>query len=204
MKEFWDERYSAPHYVYGEEPNAFFKEQLDGIKQGKILLPAEGEGRNAVYAASRGWQVYAFDQSIEGKKKALQLSQKKDVQIEYQVGSLTEMTYPAENFDAIALIYAHFPSANRKNYHHRLLKYLKKGGYFILEAFSKNHKQFQLINEQAGGPKDEDLLYSIDYIMEDFPELDSLVLLECETELREGFYHQGKSSVIRFTGRKMS
>jgi hypothetical protein len=46
-----------------------FKEQLIKIPAGTILFPAEGEGRNAIYAATQGWNVNAFDQSIEGKRK---------------------------------------------------------------------------------------------------------------------------------------
>ena len=69
---FWDERYSSKEYVYGVEPNQFFKQVLDKIPiPGKLLLPGEGEGRNAVYAAKMGWHVDAFDQSSEGKLKAL-------------------------------------------------------------------------------------------------------------------------------------
>ena len=55
MKELWDKRYAEKDYVYGIEPNQFFKEVLDKYSfKGKILLPAEGEGRNAVYAAKKG------------------------------------------------------------------------------------------------------------------------------------------------------
>lgn len=46
--------------AYGTEPNAFFKAQLDQLTPGRLLLPAEGEGRNAVYAAKKGWEVAAF------------------------------------------------------------------------------------------------------------------------------------------------
>lgn len=52
--EFWNERYSANETVYGDKPNKFFKQFIDTHKPGKILLPAEGEGRNALYAASKG------------------------------------------------------------------------------------------------------------------------------------------------------
>jgi SAM-dependent methyltransferase len=202
MKEFWDERYSASHFIYGEEPNAFFKEQIDQIKEGKILLPAEGEGRNAVYAASRGWQVVAFDQSREGRNKAMLLAQKNNVKIEYVVGEMQDVSFPEDHFDVIALIYAHFSPMHRSNYHQRLLKYLKKDGFFILEAFSKNHREHQLINEKAGGPKDEELLYDTDYITNDFSALDTVILHEYVTELKEGICHQGKSSVIRYAGQK--
>ena len=77
MKEFWEIRYAEKQYAYGENPNVYFKEQLDKLKPGKILLPAEGEGRNAVYAAKQGWEVMAFDLSSEGKNKAEKLAAKK-------------------------------------------------------------------------------------------------------------------------------
>ena len=76
MKEFWDERYAEPDYVYGKAPNKYFKEKLDEIQRGKILFPAEGEGRNAVYAAKKGWRVSAFDISEKGKEKALNMTNK--------------------------------------------------------------------------------------------------------------------------------
>ena len=71
MKDFWNQRYAADEYAYGTAPNAFFKAVLDPLPPGRILLPAEGEGRNAVYAAKLGWEVVAFDQSEGGQKKAM-------------------------------------------------------------------------------------------------------------------------------------
>ena len=75
MKNFWDERYKAKAYVYGKEPNQYFAEKLRELEPGKILLPAEGEGRNAVFAARQGWEVSAFDSSSEGRKKAFLLAE---------------------------------------------------------------------------------------------------------------------------------
>ena len=65
----WDERFSADHYVYGKEPNQFFKDQIEHLEPGKALFIGEGEGRNAVYAASKGWSVDAVDISAEAKKR---------------------------------------------------------------------------------------------------------------------------------------
>ena len=70
MREMWNKRYAQTDFVYGTEPNEFFEQQLLKLTPGKILLPAEGEGRNAVFAAKKGWEVYAFDSSIEAMKKA--------------------------------------------------------------------------------------------------------------------------------------
>jgi len=81
MTEFWNERYAAEEYAYGTEPNIFLKEILEQLTPGKILFPAEGEGRNAVFAAKLGWTVTAFDASTEGKRKAEMLASKNKVQI---------------------------------------------------------------------------------------------------------------------------
>ena len=84
----WDERYANDEYAFGIQPNEYFKEQLEKFDAGTILLAAEGEGRNAVFAARLGWKVFAFDISSEGKKKALHLAEKNNVTIDYQVGEL--------------------------------------------------------------------------------------------------------------------
>jgi cyclopropane fatty-acyl-phospholipid synthase-like methyltransferase len=202
MTEFWDDRYGKAEYAYGEEPNEYLKECLSGLPPGKILFPAEGEGRNAVYAASLGWDVSAFDQSSEGQKKALALAKKKAVRIDYTICQFENISYGPEEFDVIVLIFVHLPEDKRSTYLKRLSEYLKPGGLIILEGFSKRHTEFQKINEKAGGPRDEGMLYSLEEIKSDFPDFEVLELLELETELSEGAYHVGRSSVVRFRGRK--
>ena len=66
MKHMWDDRYSTGQYIYGKESNGFFSTELRKRIPGRILLPGEGEGRNAVHAALSGWEVDAFDQSVVG------------------------------------------------------------------------------------------------------------------------------------------
>jgi 2-polyprenyl-3-methyl-5-hydroxy-6-metoxy-1,4-benzoquinol methylase len=200
--ERWNDRYSNEEFAYGEEPNNFFKEQIEKLNAGNILLPAEGEGRNAVYAAKLGWEVAAFDISAEGKNKALKLAEANNVTIDYKVGALETLNYQSEQFDAIALIYAHFP-AEIKSYLHKTLEiYLRKDGIIIFEAFSKKHLEYLAINDKVGGPKDIESLFSIEEIKADFPNYEIIQLEETEIELNEGLFHNGKGSVIRFVGKK--
>ena len=198
----WNDRYSTNEFAYGEKPNNYFREQIEKLNVGTILLPAEGEGRNAVYAATLGWSVYAFDISIEGKNKALQLADANKVTINYQVGELQTLHYDTEQFDAIALIYAHFPAAIKSSIHKALDNYLRKGGVIIFEAFSKKHLDYLSKNEKVGGPKDIASLFSIDEIKSDFVNYDFKELAETEIELNEGSYHNGLGSVIRFVAQK--
>ena len=203
MKEIWDERYRQVEFAYGEEPNSFLKDQLKNATIGKALFPADGEGRNGVYTAGLGWEVEAFDLSHEGKQKALKLAALKNVQINYQVGEFQQFNYENESFDLIALIYAHFPASKKSEYHKELNQYLKKGGLVIFEAFSKNHLEYVSNNPKIGGPKDINMLFSIEEISSDFENFEILLLEEKEVELNEGLYHNGIGSVIRFVGRKM-
>lgn len=191
----WDKRYAQSEYVYGLEPNVFFKETIDKLEPGKILLPAEGEGRNAVYAAVRGWDVVAFDSSVEAQKKALKLAKKNNVQIEYQQATYAQFQYKENTFDAIVLIFAHAPQ--RSQYHRNLLRFLKPGGILILEGFTKEQ-----INKKTGGPQSVELLFSKEELLTDFQSLKNIRLEEKEVFLSEGMFHNGLASVIRLTGIK--
>ena len=198
----WDDRYSSEEFAYGEEPNNFLKEQLKKLSPSTILFPAEGEGRNAIFAAKLGWKVAAFDISEEGRNKALRLAENNNVSIDYQVGELETLDFEENQFDAIALIYAHFPAMIKSEIHKQLDKLLKKDGIIIFEAFSKKHLEYVTKNEKVGGPKDIESLFSVEEIKADFPNYEIIKLEEKEIELNEGLYHNGTGSVIRFIGRK--
>ncbi len=198
----WNDRYSKEEFAYGELPNEYLKEQLTKMSPGAILFAAEGEGRNAVFAATQGWHVSAFDISVEGRKKAMRLAAKHHVTIDYQVGELQPLQYQPGQFDALALIYAHFPAEVKSKYHKTLDTFVRKNGIVIFEAFSKKHLDYIAKNEKVGGTRDLASLFSIEELKADFSNYEVIELEEKEIELNEGLYHNGKGSVIRFVGRK--
>ncbi|HEA30818.1 MAG TPA: class I SAM-dependent methyltransferase [Leeuwenhoekiella sp.] len=192
--EFWNERFGKKEYIYGTQPNKFFKQQIDKLIPGSILLPAEGEGRNAIYAASKGWNVTAFDISDNGRKKADRLSMKYNVAIDYKVIGVLDFK-TNQKFDVIGLSYAHFPAEIRKQAHQHLIKFLKPDGIVVFEAFAKAQ-----LDKDSGGPKNEAMLFSIEEIKTEFSQLDFKLLKEETIELSEGNHHVGKADVIRFIG----
>ncbi len=202
MKEFWNNRYRIEDSAYGYEPNEYFKEQLSKLDPDKILLPAEGEGRNAVFAAKLGWEVSAFDMSEQGKIKAEILAQKNRVHIDYKIGEFKELEYEQEYFGSIALIYAHFTAELKSKYHKQLDCYLKKGGVIIFEAFSKYNLELVQQGKNTNGPKNIDALFSVDEIRKDFHNYETIELKEEVIELNEGLYHKGESAIVRFVGKK--
>lgn len=197
MNQFWNERFSTEEYAYGTEPNEFFKQHLEKLSPGKILLPGEGEGRNAVFAAKLGWKVTAFDSSTEGKRKAEKLAMKNNLHIDYQISDYESAHFDLEKYDVIALIYAHMDPMQRKNYHQKIASWLKTGGTLILEGFSKKQ-----INNNTGGPRNIGMLYSKKELQEDFASFHDLDITETDIIFNEGTFHQGKASVVRVFGIK--
>lgn len=197
MIDFWNNRYGADEYAYGTIPNEFLKEQLVGLNPGHILFPAEGEGRNAVYAAKQGWQASAFDMSEAGKEKALRLAQSQDVAIKYDIANLMEFDFGVEKYDAISFVYVHMDPETRSLIHLKATAALKVGGRIILEAFSKNQ-----LGKDSGGPKNIDWLFSQEQLALDFKSLSIEILEETTTQLTEGPFHHGEAEVVRLVAIK--
>ncbi len=196
-KDFWNKRYAEMAYAYGEEPNKYFAKSIQLLTAGKILLPAEGEGRNAVFAAAQGWEVDAFDSSNEGKIKAESLAARKGVEINYKIQGFEAFQALPNSYDAIALIYAHVPKEKREVYFQHCVEWLKPGGTLIIEGFSKMQ-----LGKKSGGPKDVNMLFSIKELEKELRGLKFSYAEELDVELDEGEFHQGIGSVIRVIATK--
>lgn len=198
MQQFWDERYASSDYVYGEAPNRFLAEQLPNIPPGRALFPAEGEGRNAAYAASLDWEVDAFDYSRSAQRKAEQLFERQGVQVNYTVSSVEAYAFNPHHYDLVFLCYAHLPPPQRAYLHQQAAQALRKGGRLLLEGFHKEQ-----LGRSSGGPKKEEMLFSLEQLEKDFGLLDIRELEKRSVHLEEGDYHQGEAAVVRMIARKL-
>ncbi len=195
--EFWNERYASKEYVYGKDPNDFFKEYLEEQIAGKVILLGEGEGRNAVYAAQKGWTVDAIDISQQGMDKAIRLSREKGVRINYTVENVLFHQPKLDYYNLGGVFFLHMPRQQRRILSVKIWDGLRPGGKMIMEVFSKDQLKFD-----TGGPRENELLYSEQEIMSDFPCFKFEMLQTIEREIHEGSYHKGRVSVIRFIGVK--
>ncbi len=193
----WDDRFKNPEYAYGIEPNPEFKEFINQQKPGKILLLGEGEGRNAVYAASLGWEVTAVDFSEEGKKKALLLANKHNVKIKYITQDVTQYDASENTFDCIALIFLHMPSVGFYPMLQKLHKTLIDNGNLFIIGFHTDQ-----LNYSSGGPKNEDWLLTSEKLNLELSEYTITKNDHILTELSQGYAHQGKGSIVIFKATK--
>ncbi len=189
--QFWNERYSEHPNVYGDKPNVFLAEALAQWKPGKLLLPAEGEGRNAQYCIQQGWCVEAFDYSkVACEKMLARIGDNALFSIREESVESYHSLHP--RFDAIAFVFVPIHENHLEQIFARYASYLKPGGHLLLEAFAKE----QLFNK-SGGPKDSDFLLSEERVRSIQIGLKLEYCEHLQIVLDEGPFHQGKAEVIR-------
>lgn len=195
--QFWDDRYRGEEYAYGREPNEFLRSEAHRIPAGRVLCLAEGEGRNAVFLASRGHDVTAVDLSAEGLRKTERLARERGVTVTTVQADLA--TYEAEEgaFSGVVAIFAHLPPAVRRRVHGWVPRALRPGGVFILEAYTPAQLAFD-----TGGPRDASMLMTLDDLREDLAPLIFEIGREGEREIHEGRLHTGQSATVQIVGRR--
>ncbi len=195
----WDERFTRPEPVYGDEPNGFLRAQakLRLKTPMKILVPADGYGRNGLWLAKQGFDVTTVDVSPVGVERSRKTAGATGIPAKILLADLNLWNWPEAEFDAVAAIFLHLPPEERAKIHPRMLVALKKGGIVILEAFHPGQLAFS-----SGGPKQLDLLYTAEILRRDFAGAEVLELAESVVGLEEGKMHSGKGAVVRAVFRK--
>lgn len=193
----WDEEYKTDNYVYGKEPNDFLKENYACIPKGKVLLLAEGEGRNAVFLALKGYQVTAVDISAVGLEKAKKLANENDVSIKTICADLETLDIGKKTWDGIVSIFCHLPPHIRDSLYERVEKALKPSGTFLLEGYTPKQLKYK-----TGGPPVAEMMVSKDILIKGFSNVEFIHLMELEREILEGIKHHGLASVLQAIGIK--
>ncbi|MEZ9200464.1 class I SAM-dependent methyltransferase [Shewanella sp. 10N.286.54.B9] len=188
----WDQRYSNSEYAYGTQVNDFLKDNYHVIPQGKILSLGEGEGRNAVFLAKAGFSVTAVDSSIVGLIKAKQLAKLNNVSIETIHADLADYDLGENQWDGIISIFCPLPSSIRQRLYSKLHRSLKRGGSFLVEAYTPAQ-----IQRNTGGGKNADVLQTKQTLSSEITQLSMVYLQEQQREVHEGVYHTGLGAVVQ-------
>jgi tellurite methyltransferase len=131
----WDSRYLTPDLLHSAEPSDYLRaNELMLPPSGLALDLAAGEGRNAVFLATRGLEVIALDISIRALEKCLRLAEAKGVAVHRAVVDLTAYQFPAERFDVIVSF-----NYLQRNLAPRIITALKPGGLLIFETLTVDH-----------------------------------------------------------------
>ena len=167
QRDDWDRRYSSVENLWAVKPNRFLVGEVADLPPGGALDLACGEGQNAIWLASLGWDVVGVDFSEAAIAKARARAERDGVQIEFVCTDLLEYEPAAGTFDLVLLLYLHIPPAARRQVLALASTALADGGTFVLVG----HDATNLTNG-VGGPSDPSLLYTPDEIAGELPELE--------------------------------
>jgi SAM-dependent methyltransferase len=198
--EVWEARYAAGRDLFGSAPNRFLVEQLEGLAPARVLLPGEGEGRNARGLLAAGHEVCAVDLSATARDRAVAAAGAHAGRLHYRVADVTAVPGDgafAAPFDVVALGFVHLPPGQRRAAHRALAARLAPGGRVLVQSFAPAQAA-----RSGMGPNTPARLCSPAVLAKDFPGLEVLRARELETELEEGPLHTGPARVVEFVARR--
>ncbi len=182
----FDRIYSKPEPRFNTAPNALLVETVEGLKPGRALDVAMGQGRNAVYLAGEGWDVTGFDVSAEGLAIARADAEAAQVTIHTVEQGWQEFELGRDRWDLIVLSYAWVP-IDDPGYVRQLRDSLRPGGRLVFEHFVDDGRA------GIGVPASRQLLRLFD----------GLQVLRYEEIEQTSDWNNKKSPVVRFVARKL-
>lgn len=135
-QEFWDARYRTAERIWSGNPNRQLVEQASSLPTGVALDIGCGEGADAIWLASRGWQVTAIDVSGVALARAAAWAADAGPQIAARItwerADLGEWTPAADQFDLVSEQFLHIPRAARTSLHGRLAGAVRTRGTLLI------------------------------------------------------------------------
>lgn len=162
----WDERYRQPGNVWTTDPNIFLVEFVESLSPGTALDLGSGEGRNAVWLASKGWNVTASDFSKIGIEKTIQRANSQGLQLNTVVQDAANFK-TEELFDLVIMMYLHTDAFVRPKIFTSAFQALKPGGNILIVGHDVDN-----LEHGYGGPPKMEFLWSPEIISELLPGID--------------------------------
>lgn len=152
----WDARYAvAPQW--SDAPNALAAELLSDLPPGRALDVAAGEGRMALWLASRGWQVTALDFSATGLARGRERAEQRGLEVDWRVADATATDLGEQAYDLVLVLYLHLPHAPLADVLARCARAVAPGGRLLVLGHDREN-----LLRGTGGPQDAALLYDVD------------------------------------------
>ena len=152
----WDERYSTRELILTGRANQFVEAHLTDLEPGTAIDLGAGEGRNAVWLASRGWTVTAVDFSQVGLDKAQQLASEHGVDIVTVQADATTWQ-PDRPVDLVVLSYLQLPADQQRIVLEHAATWLAPGGRLFVIAHDRSN-----VDRGYGGPPSAEVCYSVE------------------------------------------
>ena len=151
----WDQRHAAQDPIESPEPDPTLVKEIASLPPGRALDLGAGDGRNAIWLASRGWRVTAVDFSGVALERGRSRAAACGVEVEWQLADLLEWSPDARRYDLVTLFFIHLPHAERRHVYARAADAVAPGGTLLVVAHDRTNPA-----DGVGGPQDPDVLVS--------------------------------------------
>ena len=159
---FWDDRYStaaaAGDAVWSIEPNAWIEQVTGTLPPGNAIDLAAGEGRNALWLASRGWSVTAVDFSAAGLAIGRKRAATAALDLDWVTADATSWVSPTP-VDLVVIAYLQLPAPDLTRAISNAILSLAAGGTLALIGHDSEN-----LEHGVGGPKDATMLYDLETV----------------------------------------
>lgn len=166
--EDWDRRYAAKPRVFSEHPTPFLVDLTEDLEPGRALDLGGGEGRHAVWLASRGWRVTAVDQSEVALAKAREWARSEGVAIETVHADVLRFSPQPLSYDLVLIAYMHPAPAEREVLFRKAAEAVAHGGHLLVVG---RHLD-DLGRDNHRGPPDPDRRFTPERLAGPFPGLE--------------------------------
>jgi SAM-dependent methyltransferase len=167
QREDWNRRYSAVENLWAAKPNRFLVAEVSELTPGRALDLASGEGQNAIWLASLGWEVTGIDYSEVAIAKARARAEREGVEARFVCADLVSYVPERAAFDLVLLLYLHIPPDERRTVLARAAEALAPGGTLLLIGHDLTN-----MTEGVGGPSDPSIHVTPDEIAAELPGLE--------------------------------
>jgi SAM-dependent methyltransferase len=150
----WDARY-AEASVWSREPNAWVAETLASLEPGAAVDLGAGEGRNALWLASLGWEVTAVDFSSVGLATGAARAAEAGLDIEWVTADATTWVSPSL-VDLVLIAYLQLPADDLSRAISNAAGSLAPGGTLALVGHDRDN-----LSRGVGGPQDAAVLHTV-------------------------------------------
>jgi SAM-dependent methyltransferase len=166
QREDWDKRYASVENLWAVKPNRFLVAEVAGLEPGRALDLACGEGQNAIWLATLGWEVTGVDYSEVAIAKARARAERDGARVDFVCGDLLEYEPSGRAFDLVLLLYFHIPATERRHVLAKAADAVAPGGTVIVIGHDLSN-----VTHGVGGPSDPDLLSTPDELASELPGL---------------------------------
>jgi SAM-dependent methyltransferase len=194
-QEFWDTRYRTADKIWSGNPNPHLVAQVADLSSGSALDVGCGEGADAIWLASLGWQVTGIDVSTvaldRAAERAADAGREISDRMTWQQADILVWDPAPQQFDLVSAQFIHLPGLARQAVHRRLAAAVRPGGSLLIVGHHPSD-----LETSVGRPNLPDLFFTADQVAAALDPDDWQIIVAAAPE-RQTLDPDGRSVTIR-------